>query len=580
MNEGLTVGGTDHRFDLFDDVPVPAFHVARAGDGPPVLRWNDAAGERFGRPGAGGLAEPVERAVLALAEGRERQPAASSDVLCIGSPDGEERVACRVRAALGGVLVVLDPVSQPDLSGALDEAHRTLERLQSWGHVGFWDVDLDTMTPYWSTQVFAILGLVDPSLRQFLAQVHPDDRELVDQVAARARQQPGPYRAEHRFLRGDETRALSHHIQSVAGPDGTPNRLLGVVRDVTHERALQAEVDAAVSVRNVGLLASSLMHTFKNQLAIALGHSTLAIEAVDRGDAPDREGLAAIQRAANQGIELSRQLLDVGRTPTTTFERIVPSDVLERVASLARPIVGGGNAVLVDVKPESAPMFTDRDRLEQVIIDFVINASDALPPVGGQVCLGYRETTIDVANGNGVAPGRYGVFSVTDDGAGMEESIRLRCTQPFFSTKANRGGSGIGLTTASVFAQELGGRLDIESAPGVGTTVELLLPLAPPVEPVPRVGAPPRVVLLAGDVRDADATVQMLSDAGVQAVVARDRTDVDRFTRTEPIDAVVVDRGLFDAAPVGSIPVLESTFSRPPDEDLLRRLRDALRMDR
>ena len=577
MNEGLTGEAIDHRFDLFDDVPVPAFHVLRDGEGRPVLRWNGAAAERFGRPGADELTEPAERAVLALAAGREYQPAASSEVLRVWSSDGEERIGCRVRAALGGVLVVVEALAEPDVSAALDEAHRTLERLQSWGQVGFWDVDLETMTPYWSTQVFAILGLVDPSLEQFLARVHPADRELVDQVAARARQQPGPYRAEHRFLRGDETRSLSHHIQSVAGPDGTPNRLLGVVRDVTHERALQAEVDAAASVRNVGLLASSLMHTFKNQLAIALGHSTLALEAVDRGDAPNREGLAAIQRAANQGIELTRQLLDVGRAPTATFDRVVPGEVLGRVASLARPIVGGANAVLVDVGPESAPMFTDRDRLEQVIIDLVMNAADALPPAGGQVCLGYRETTVDAGNGNGLAPGRYGAFSVVDDGEGMEESIRLRCTQPFFSTKANRGGSGIGLTTASVFAQEVGGRLDIDSTPGVGTTVELLLPLAPPVEPVPRVGAPQRVVLLAVDVRDADATVQMLSDAGVQAVVARDRADVDRFTRTEPIDAVVVDRRLLEAAPVGPIPVLECTFSRPPDEDLLRRLRDARR---
>lgn len=465
------------------------------------------------------------------------------------------------------------------VAAALRQAESMLEHLQTWGEVGFWDLDLESMDAYWSTQVFRIFGLDRVSLGAFLRHVHPDDRQLVDQVAARACEQPGPYRAEHRFRRGDDSRVLRHNIQSVAGPDGAPHRLLGVVTDVTDVRSLQAEVDAAAALRSVGLVASSLMHTFKNQLAIVLGHSTLALDALDRDEMPARESLEAIQRAATHGVELTRQVLDLGRTSSSVVTRVAPGPVLERVAALAGPIVGSGNRVIVRTGAVTRPVLADADRLEHVIVDFVINAADALPRSGGHVQLAYRERSI--ADGDqrplDLTAGHYGVFSVTDDGVGMDAATRDHASEPFFTTKPRDRGSGIGLTTASAFAREMGGDLVIRSKTGEGTTVELVLPLATPPGPVHRDARPRRVVVLVDDVVACAPSLSLLLDEGVQAVTAQSWAEVDRFLRTEPIDAVLVDEQVpFDVRAVVPVPVVPVTLATLSGDQIMAKLDRAL----
>ena len=445
---------------------------------------------------------------------------------------------------------------------ALDRAHRTLDQVQAWGQLGFWDLHLASKEVYWSTQVFEILGLDALSLDAFVDRVHVDDRPMVLEVAQRAREQAGPYRLEHRYQRGDDSRVLSHRVQSVAGADGTPERVIGVVTDVSHVRALESELEASIGVRNVGLAAGSMIHDFKNQLAIILGHCKLALDAVDGGRAPMREGLEAIQRAATQGVDLTRQVLDLGRVPTGAARPVPAAPILERVAALTRPIVGRGNAITVSVDDGASPVLADADRLEHVLVDLVVNASDAIRRRGGRIELCFSETAIDDESAE-ITPGRYGRFRVVDDGDGMDETTLRQATQPFFTTKPKGEGSGVGLHAAEGFARASGGGMRISSEPGVGTTVELLLPVAgrrPPAT-APAV----RVAVLVDEPAQRQRLVALLRDDSIQAVVAADVADVRRFVDTEPIDAVAVAADQRDALTEVPVPVVVVDIGREAD---------------
>ena len=444
---------------------------------------------------------------------------------------------------------------------ALDRAHRRLDQVQEWGQVGFWDVDLRSEELYWSTQVFELLGLGEPSVHEFLARVPEDDRPLLLQVGHRARQQAGPYRIEHRFRRDGDVRVLSHRIQSVAGVHGAPERLLGVITDVSQVRALESELEASIAVRNVGLAASSLVHDFKNQLAIVLGHCKLALDAVDDGRTPMRESLEAIQRAATQGVDLTRQVLDLGRGQVSAARPTDATPVLERVAALTRPIVGRGSVVAVAADPADGAVLADADRLEHVLVDLVVNAADAIGPGGGHIVLDYAEVEVGDES-DGLVPGRYGSFRVSDDGEGMDEATRRRAAEPFFTTKPRGEGSGVGLLTVDAFARASGGAMRIVSEPGVGTAVEILLPLAPRRRPA---AAPVvRVVVLLDDETDRKRLIDHLRDDGIQAVVADDWRDVDRYLETEPIDAVAAGDEHLDGATV-AVPIVVVAAGREAD---------------
>lgn len=238
--------------------------------------------------------------------------------------------------------------------------------------------------------------------------------------------------------------------------------------------------DALAASRRMALASGAMVHGFKNQLTVVLGHAQLAMEAVERGELPDREGLAAIRRAAAQGVEFSQQLLGLARTSASPDEVVEPARILERVVGLAGAMLSG--PVQLDIEDDLVPLEGNALRVEQCLIDLVLNARDALEGTSGTVTLGYRHLRLrdgdPRAAAAGVAPGCYGVLSVTDDGPGMTPDVLARASELFFTTKVSTHGSGVGLAVVRALAERWGGGLLLESAPGEGTCVALLLPEA------------------------------------------------------------------------------------------------------
>ncbi|MFG1343398.1 response regulator [Xanthobacter autotrophicus DSM 431] len=252
----------------------------------------------------------------------------------------------------------------------------------------------------------------------------------------------------------------------------------------------------------VGRLAAGIAHDFNNLLAVVVGNLKLAQEELTHGPRGDRAALDELVRdaldAAQDGIATNRRLLAVGRAQTL-LPRVV--DVGRTVGAMARRLERAlGEEIALHLALPGAPFLTHVDprQFEACLLNLAINARDA---GAGRVRLAVEPWTVEPASPllmEDMAPGPYVGVVLADDGCGMSAEVLEQAMTPFFSTKPTDQGSGLGLSTAYGFARQSGGTLLLESVPGEGTSVTLLLPALPAgaeadalPEPDPEADPPP-----------------------------------------------------------------------------------------
>lgn len=417
-----------------------------------------------------------------------------------------------------------------------------LGQVQAFSDVGFWEYDLTTGALYMSTQVHELLRIDEPSVESFLAVVHPDDIEVLWHVHRRARAQPGPYRVRHRTADGE--RVLQVRVQSIPDAAGTPVRYLGVIGDVTVESRLEQALEQASAARVTGLLAGGAVHDLKNVFAVVLGHVQMALaDAHDSGR--DAASLDAIERAAKRGLELTGGLLEVGREAPVAARRVAVERLFRRLEVTAATVVGRHRSLVVDAGPGGHDLVVDESRLERVVVDLLLNARDALPVGAGSVAVRFRslsDAEVDeLASRHQLPGGSYGAIEVVDDGIGIPADVLDRVTEARFTTKADSGGTGLGLHTVARFADEAGGALQIESRSGAGTTVRIVLPTrasARVASPRRRAG---RALVHGHDDERTGALCAAIGETGIQVAASADRAVALTVLQTEPIDVLVVD---------------------------------------
>jgi len=417
-----------------------------------------------------------------------------------------------------------------------------LGHLQAFADVGFWEYDLTTGALYLSTQVHELLQIDEPSVDAFLAVVHPDDIEQLRQVHRRARTQPGPYRVRHRTADGE--RVLQVRVQSVADASGTPVRYLGVIGDVTVEWRLEQALEQASAARVTGLLAGGAVHDLKNVFAVVLGHAELALAAT-QASGPDATSLQAIERAARRGLELTSGLLEVGRDAPVAARRVPVAGLFRRLELTAATVVGRHRSLVVDAGPGGHDLVVDESRLERVVVDLLLNARDALPAGAGSVAVTFRPLTdaeVDrMAARHHLPGGSYGAIEVVDDGSGIPADVLDRVTEARFTTKADSGGTGIGLHTVARFAEAAGGALEIASRPDAGTTVRIVLPTRAATEVPTRRRHAGRALVHGSDEERIERLCGAIRQAGIQVAVSTERAAALTVLQTEPIDVLVSD---------------------------------------
>ncbi len=301
------------------------------------------------------------------------------------------------------------------------------------------------------------------------------------------------------------------------------------LRDVSGRRLLERRLAQAESLERLGRLAGGVVHDFNNLLTAINLYADLLGNSLTQ-DTPQRAWVDEIRRATARGEELIGQLLRFSRRPTGKPRAVPVNLVLAGMQDMLRRLVGEDIVLLFRRSDRLEAVQADAAQLEQIVLNLAINARDAMPE-GGTLTIETTRVLLDrnasrAWHSVNLRPGAYLKLTVTDSGCGMDEATRQRAFEPFFTTKQGRG-TGLGLTTVHSIATQCGGAVAIDSRPGAGTSVTVLLPCAASSRrafdagrktPVKR--GSETILVVEDDALTRDATCRLLEACGYRVVPA------------------------------------------------------------
>ena len=265
--------------------------------------------------------------------------------------------------------------------------------------------------------------------------------------------------------------------RAVSSADEPADVLEAIAEDVTDRRALEDQFRQAQKMEAVGRLAGGVAHDFNNLLMVISGYAEVILAGLNV-EHPLYEKGRAIQLAADRATTLTRQLLAFSRKQLLELKVVDVNAIVEDMERLLRPLIGE-NVELSTVRgPEAAHTRADAGQLEQVLMNLVVNAKDAMPQ-GGKLTIQTQTVVVDERHRGGqqfIHAGNYVLLSVSDTGMGMDRETQSRIFEPFFTTKEKGKGTGLGLSTVYGIVKQTGGYVMVQSEVGRGTTFQIYLP--------------------------------------------------------------------------------------------------------
>jgi signal transduction histidine kinase len=373
--------------------------------------------------------------------------------------------------------------------------------------------DMMAMTGFGFDEVQA-----DPHLWE--RRIHPDDLERVLHALGE-RGETGRFSIEYRWQCADG--GYKHfHDQAVLVKDSEDGstEFAGTLTDVTDQRMLESQLLQAQKMDAIGQLTGGIAHDFNNLLSAVLGGLHL-LERRLTLEKRDQLIVDQMRHAAEQGAELVRRMMAFARKQELTPTSVDPQSLCKSVAGLVEHTLAGTIAVDWSCSDSVQNLFVDRPQLELALVNLVLNARDAMPG-GGRIEIAVDAIEASAMDQRDLPAGTYARIRVTDQGEGIPNDIIDRITEPFFTTKESGKGTGLGLSMVAGFVQQSGGKLNIVSQPGAGTTVELILPStrhAAPVEAAriakqPRATSTKAVLLVDDDVAVRTVLGEQLREMG------------------------------------------------------------------
>lgn len=380
------------------------------------------------------------------------------------------------------------------------------------GQFGSWQIDLLTGAMTTSDAFQRIYNGApghELSVERAFAMLHPDDREPVRRALQASYDTEVDYQAEYRVIwpNGTERWVVSYGRPFFA-EDGTPLRIIGLVQDITDrkrteaalrqlneelENRVTAEVEARETAQSrlahaqrleaLGQLAGGIAHDFNNVMQVVQSGAGLIRHRASNPQTVDHLA-RMVEEAAERGGAVTRRLLAFARRGELHAEALEPLTLLDGMREVLEHTLGAGIAVRTEMVSPLPLLLADKGQLEAVLVNLAGNARDAMPHGGTLTLSAATETVAEVGTVGrtvheaALAPSRYVRLAVSDTGEGMAAAVLARASEPFFTTKEQGKGTGLGLAMARGFAEQSGGGLVIRSTPGAGTTVTLWFPAA------------------------------------------------------------------------------------------------------
>ena len=441
--------------------------------------------------------------------------------------------------------------------------HRAEERLTlalQGANDGLWDWNLATSELFFSPRWKSMLGYADDEMESrydnWEGLLHPEDMEhslthLRDFKAGTLAKYEVEFRMRHK--QGHYVDILSRAF-ALHGDLGEVVRMVGTHVDVTEMKKLEAQCRQTLKMEAVGQLAGGVAHDFNNILSIILGYTHLILQKV-KPKSPVASYVEQIAKASGRAAVLTKSLLAFSRKQSVVLAVVDLCEVVTGLESFFRKLIREDIELSINCAGTSLKVLADRGQIEQVMMNLVTNARDAMPS-SGRISMETLQVFMDQefieSHGYGKV-GEFALFSLSDNGDGMDRETQKRVFEPFFTTKKQGEGTGLGLSMAYGIVKKHDGFIEVHSEPGTGTTVNIYLPSmasaakASPREPVASValrGEGTETILVCED--DADLrrlTVKVLSHFGYRVIEAVDGQDaVEKFVaHKEEVALAIID---------------------------------------
>ncbi len=358
-------------------------------------------------------------------------------------------------------------------------------------------------------------------------------------------------------LAGRRADGTEFPVEISLSPVGSGDEMLvfATVVDITARQALQQQLLQAQKMESVGRLAGGIAHDFNNMLSAIRGHADMLLEDLrSSGEVPSTTDVVtsveAIRDASARAATLTSQLLAFSRQQVLKPRVLEVGEVVRGLEPMLRRLIGERVRLVIAAAPDTGRMRGDPGQIDQIVLNLVVNARDALPG-NGEIVIETANATIDDSEAAGhfeVPPGEYVVLSVSDTGVGMDPETREHIFEPFFTTKGIGKGTGLGLATIYGIVRQSGGHIWVYSEPGMGSTFKLFFPRVDaaadnPLRPRAAERGPStgRILLAEDDPAVREVIQRLLTRAGYTVLAAADGAEAYELLRDTPVDVVVTD---------------------------------------
>ena len=314
------------------------------------------------------------------------------------------------------------------------------------------------------------------TMDEWTSRIHPEDRAHFEHELDRQSAAKGTWEIEYRLRRNDGTYITARSIgYPMLDDNGEIGRILGSVKDISAERALEVQLRQSQKMEAFGKLAGGVAHDFNNLLTVITGYNEVVLSELAAND-PKREYIEEIALAANRASALTSQLLAFSRQQKMQPRVVNLNDVLRDTSKMLSRLIGEDIAMRLEEAPDLGNVKADVGQMQQVLMNLAVNARDAMPG-GGTISMSARNATVpgEPAAAH-LPPGEYILLEVADTGMGMSPEVQARIFEPFFTTKAPGQGTGLGLATCYGIIKQSGGEIVLRSKLGSGTTFQIFLP--------------------------------------------------------------------------------------------------------
>ncbi len=311
------------------------------------------------------------------------------------------------------------------------------------------------------------------------ATVHQDDLPALFEVVQTIERPPYRVNFELRADTVEGWRQIAWESYAIRDEQGQIIEIQGVGRDLTEQKELEEQFRQAQKMESVGRLAGGVAHDFNNVLTVITGYSELLLHRYGGEDGPLRRYLEEINQAGIRAAGLTRQLLAFSRQQVLEPKVVDLSALLVNLEKMLRHLIGEDIDLVTRLQPELSRVKIDPGQFEQVIMNLVVNARDAMPQ-GGELTI--ETATVELGDEDDVrrqlemSPGSYVMLTVSDTGTGMDKKTMAKIFDPFFTTKEEGKGTGLGLSTVHGIIKQSGGHIRVYSEPGRGTAFKIYLP--------------------------------------------------------------------------------------------------------